>query len=38
LVVRDASGRRTGSIEPDGPGRSVLRDETGRRTGTLERQ
>ncbi len=38
LVQRDALGRRTGTIEPDGPNRMVVRDALGRRIGTQERR
>jgi YD repeat-containing protein len=36
LVQRDASGRRTGTIEIEPSGRQILRDAQGRRTGTIE--
>jgi hypothetical protein len=35
-VLRDAAGRRTGTVETGFGGTKVLRDAAGRRTGTIE--
>lgn len=35
LVVRDVHGRRTATIDQEGPAGYVVRDNAGRRTGTI---